>query len=135
MKKIGIINANQGKNIKGYRFISAKQSIASYMVGFETNRMTYAEFNNWSSYLEKVLSTKGYKAIVFYGKRYLDELKREDEGFLFNIGDYSITLAEGKSIHHLDKHILSYVEVDVLLEMLEAPNGYKKLKENKEYTL
>ena len=121
--------------MKGYRFINAKQSIASYMVGFETNKMTYSEFNSWSQYLEKALTTKDYKAIVFYGKKYLDELQREDDGFLFNIGDYSISLADGKTKHHLDEHVLSYVDADVLLAMLEAPTEYKRLKESEEHTL
>ena len=115
--------------MKGYRFINAKQSIASYMVGFGTNKMSYSEFTNWSQYLEKVLTTKDYQAIVFYGKRYLDELQREDDGFLFDIGDYSIKLAKGKSKKDLDDHVLSYVEVETLIELLNAPKGYKKKNE------
>lgn len=121
--------------MKGYRFINAKQSIASYMIGLKTNRLTYDEFSNWSKYLEKVLTTKDYQVIVFYSQRYIDELKREDDGFLFKFGDHSIRLADGKTKGHLDEHVLSYVDGDILLAMLKASNDYKKLKENKEYTL
>lgn len=120
--------------MKRYRFINLKQSIASYMVGFQTNRMTHSELNDWSQYLEKVLTTDDYQAIVFHGKRYLDELQKEDDGFLFNIGDNSIKLADGKTKHDLDEHVLSYVDANVLLAMLEAPDYYKRLKENEEHT-
>ena len=120
--------------MKRYRFINLKQSIASYMVGFQTNRMTHSELNDWSQYLEKVLTTDDYQAIVFHGKRYLDELQKEDDGFLFNIGDNSIKLADGKTKHDLDEHVLSYVDADILLAMLEAPNYYKRLTENEEPT-
>lgn len=120
--------------MKRYRFLNLKQSIASYMVGFQTDRMTHSELNDWSQYLEKVLTTDDYQAIVFHGKRYLDELQKEDDGFLFNIGDNSIKLADGKTKHDLDEHILSYVDANVLLAMLEAPDYYKRLKENEEHT-
>ena len=120
--------------MKRYRFINLKQSIASYMVGFQTNRMTHSELNDWSQYLEKVLTTDDYQAIVFHGKRYLDELQKEDDSFLFNIGDNSIKLADGKTKHDLDEHVLSYVDANVLLAMLEAPDCYKRLKENEEHT-
>lgn len=121
--------------MKGYRFIYAKQCIAGYMVAFKTNKMTVAEFNRFAQFLEKTLTTEEYQAIAFCGKRYLDELKREDDGFLFNIGDSTIKLADGKSKHDLDEHILSYVETDVLLEMLHSPSKYRPSKENKELSL
>lgn len=115
--------------MKRFRYISAEQSIASYMVGFKTNRISYPEFNRWSCYLQDLLTTEDYQAIVFYGKRYIDELQREDDGFLFDIGDYSIKLAKGKSKKDLDDHVLSYVEVETLIELLNAPKGYKKKNE------
>lgn len=115
--------------MKEYWFIDAKLSIASYMVGFETSKLTYAEFNKWSAYLQKKLSTQQRQTIVFFGKNYLDELKREDGGFLFDIGKGIISLAEGKSKHHLDEHILSYVDVDKLLALLEAPKGFENEEE------
>lgn len=122
--------------MKGHRFINAQQSIACYMVAFETNRMTYAEFNNWSHYLEKVLTTKDCQVIVFYGKRYLEELRREDDGFLFDIKDSLIRLADGKSKYHLDEHILSYVDYDILSAiLLDASSGYKQVKESDELGL
>ena len=97
--------------------------------------MTYSEFNNWSQYLERILTKKGYQAIVFYGKRYLEELQREDDGFLFNIGDSSIRLADGKTKHDLDEHVLSYVDSDVLMTLLDAPARYTQAKESEELTL
>ena len=121
--------------MKGYRYINAMQSIASYMVGFETNRITYDEFNSWSQYLEKTLSIDDCQAIVFYGKNYLDELEHEDKGFLFNIGHYSISLANGKTKADLDEHVLSYVDADILLALLDAPAGYEKEKESEDYAL
>ena len=111
--------------MKGYRFINTMQSVASFMVGFETNRMTYNEYNDWCKYLQKELTTKEYRAIVYYGNRYLDELKREDNGFLFDIGDYSIKLAKGRTKSDLDKYVLAYVEADVVLKMLDAAEKFK----------
>lgn len=115
--------------MKGYRIISAEQSIASYMIGFETNTITYDEYNNWSQYLQEVLTTKYYQAIVFHSKTHLDELAREDGGFLFDIGNCLIKLAKGKSKHHLDEYVLSHVKSDILLGMLAAADAYKKEKE------
>ena len=111
--------------MRGYRFINTMQSIASFMVGFETNRISYEEYNEWCKYLQKSLTTKEYRAIVYYGNRYLDELKREDEGFLFDIGDYSIKLAKGRTKEDLDKYVLDYVEASVVLKMLDAADRYK----------
>ncbi|MBE7073773.1 MAG: hypothetical protein E7379_01630 [Clostridiales bacterium] len=107
------------------RFIDAKQSIASYMVGFHKREMTFLEFNKWSSYLEKRLSNNDCQTIVLCGKRYLDELKREDCYNLFNIGRETIRLAENKTKRDLDMQIFSYIEVDTLLDLLDAPNGYE----------
>ena len=60
--------------MKGYRFIYTKQSIASYMAGFNTKSITYKELNNWCEYLSQTLSTEDYQAIVFYGKRSLSHI-------------------------------------------------------------
>lgn len=120
--------------MKGYKFIYANEIIASYMAGFETNKMIKVEFNKWGQFLEKTLSNEDYQVIAFYGKRYLDELKRDDNKFLFNIGESEIRLVDGKSKHDLDKHVFSYIEVDKLLGLLNAPEGYKKATKSKELT-
>jgi len=121
--------------MKGYRFINTMQSIASFMAGFETDRISYGEYNTWCEYLQKALTTKEYRAIVYYGNRYLEELKREDDGFLFDIGDYSIKLAKGRTKEDLDKYVLDYVEVDVVLKMLDAVEKFKRIKKREEVSL
>lgn len=112
--------------MKKYRYIHAKESIASYMVGFDTNTMSIADYTNWSQYLANTLTTDKYETIVFYGKRYLDELKHEDDGFLFDISDASIKLAKDKTKKDLDEHILAYVDADKLIDLLHAPEGYNQ---------
>lgn len=114
----------------GYRFIPIKQLVATYMVGFETSRVGYGELRDWAQHLEKTLSTKNYKTISLCGEKYIAELQREDRGFLFTIGDYSIKLANGKTKKDLDEHVLSYADTDVLEATFRAHKEDKKQELN-----
>ena len=120
--------------MKKHIFVNMDQIIASYMVGFNKRSITKTEISKWSQFLEKTLSNEDCKVTALYGERYLTELKREDRGFLFNIGESEISLAEGKDFNHLDQQIFSYVSVDLLLGLLNAPEKYKAKKENEELT-
>ena len=110
----------------GYRFISVSEIVATYMFGFGTNKVAYEELRSWAQHLEKRLSTKNYKTIARCMEKHIAELQREDRGFLFNVGDHSIKLAEGKTKKDLDEHVLSYADTDVLEAMVYAPKEYKK---------
>jgi len=57
--------------MKNFRYITSEQVIASYMAGFNQNKMTYEDYYNWSEYLYKKLNVDDYQTIVFYGKEYL----------------------------------------------------------------
>ena len=94
--------------MKQNRFISSEQSIASFMIGFETDEMTYEEYNQWSEYLERYLSTKNVQVKVCYGSNYLQELECED-GCLFKFDEDAIKLAKGKTLHDLDFKVFSFV--------------------------
>jgi len=113
----------------GYRFINAKQLVATYMVGFGTNKVTYNELTNWAQHLQKRLSTKNYKTIPLYMEKHIAEMQRYDRGFLFTVGDYAIKLADGKTKKDLDEHVLSYADTDVLEAMFYAHEEYKKSEE------
>ena len=108
------------------RSISSEQSIASFMMGFEKEEMTYDEYNEWSDHLEKTLTTGNVQAKVYYGSRYLQELEHSDAGYLFDFGNKSIKLASGKTIDDLDQDVLSYMDVDTLLAILDAIETYQK---------
>lgn len=112
--------------MKQYRYITSEQSIASYMLGFNTNEMTYDQYNEWSDYLEKKLTTGNIQAKVYYSSNDLMELERQDKGYLFNIGNKSITLARGKTLDHLDYEVMSYMDVDTLLAVIDAIDAYQK---------
>ena len=112
--------------MKQYRIINPGQSIASFMIGFEKNEMTYDEYNEWSEYLKNTLTTGNVQAFVYYGKNYLDQLKHEDAGFLFDFGDKSIKIASGKTTTDLDQYVMSYMDVDTLLAVLDAVDSYQK---------
>ena len=112
--------------MKQYRVISSEQSIASFMVGFEKDEMTYDEYNEWSDYLEQALTTENIQAKVYYGANYLDELKSADNGYLFNFGDKSIKLSQNKTIDSLDFEVLSCIEVETLLAIIDAIDAYQK---------
>ena len=115
--------------MKLYRTINSAQSIASFMAGFKKKEMSYEEYNEWSDYLEKSLTTGNVQAKVFYGPNYLQELDREDGGHLFNFGNKSITLAPGKKTSDLDLEVLSYMDVDTLLAIIDAIELYQKESE------
>ena len=119
--------------MKAYRFINTKVSIASFMVGNNTNKMTYSDLYDWSVYLGKKLSNEDCKTIVFFGKEYIDELKRDDDGFLFEFGENTIKLAKYKGKYDLDKHVFAYVDADLLLDLFKAQESYNK--KNNELTL
>ena len=112
--------------MKQNRYINSEQSIASFMVGFEREEMTYGEYNEWSDYLEKALTTDTHQAVVFYGANYLDELDRKPGERFFNFGEISIKLARNKSLEDLDYKVMSYIEVETLLAILDAVDAYKK---------
>lgn len=112
--------------MKQYRVVSSEQSIASFMVGLEKDEMTYNEYNEWSDYLERALTTENIQAKVYYGAEYLDELRHVDNGYLFNFGDKSIKLSRNKTIESLDLEVLSYIEVDTLLAIIDAIDAYQK---------
>ena len=116
--------------MKQYRVITSAQSIASFMVGFEKDQMTYEEYNEWSNYLENALTKDNYEAKVFYGKQYLDELEKAEGGYLFSFGDKSIKIAQGKTIDDLDQEVLAYMDVDTILSILDAVEAYPNEKEN-----
>ena len=121
--------------MKKYRYIHTNESIASYMVGFHTNTMTMADYVNWSQYLATKLTTDKYETIVFYGKRYLDELRQDDDGFLFDISEETIKLAKDKTKKDLDEHILAYVDADKLIDLLHAPEGYNQNPTGEDFIL
>lgn len=112
--------------MKQYRIITSEQSIASYMVGLNTKEMTYDQYNDWSEYLEKKLTTGNIQAKVYYGKNELAELERQDRGNLFVLGNRSITLARDKTLDHLDYQVMSYMDVDTLLAVIDAIEAYQK---------
>ena len=116
--------------MKNYRYINSEQSIASFMVGFEREEMTYGEYNEWSDYLQKALTTHEYEAVVYYGKNYLDELEKKPGDRLFTLGEISIKLARGKSLEDLDYKVMSYIDVETLLAILDAVDAYKKENED-----
>jgi len=111
--------------MKNFRYITSEQVIASYMAGFNQNKMTYEDYYNWSEYLYKKLNVDDYQTIVFYGKEYLKKLEREDDGFLFDFGDMNISLAKNRTKKDLDKHILSFVDGEILLLLLGLIELYK----------
>ena len=115
--------------MKQFRIINSEQSIASYMICFDTKEMTYDKYNEWSEYLKKTLTTGNVQAMVYYGKNYLDQLKREDCGFLFDFDDQSIKIASGKTQTDLDQYVMSFVDVDTLLAIIDAADAYQRESE------
>lgn len=110
----------------GYRFISTKQIVATYMFGFDRKKITYEELRDWSQHLKNRLSTTNYKTVPLYKEKHITELQREDKGFLFRFDDTAIRLADGKTKKDLEEHVLYYTDTDVLEAMIYANKEYKK---------
>ena len=105
--------------MKHYTFITLEQLLASYMVKFETNKVSKVEIKRWANYLSKRISNKQKEAIALHYDIYEKEIKQERiDYFVVENGNYYLT--NGVTVEDLDNHIISYMHIELIMAFLDA---------------
>ena len=112
-------------------FLKIETAVSGYMALYEKTFISLKELKTWMYFLNTEFNKKENRMIVLLSNEYLKEFKCEYSKY-FKLEQHNIVLNKNITIEDVRKEICSYINVDVLLTMINSIEKFKYISNQKE---